>query len=168
MGEPTANGARKSSTEPIGYNESMRKLFVYLLMAFVAIAILFAGFFMTAVNRWLAERRKTRLVTLRSQHQRLGRVVTGLLAKVNEVDQDILYSGADLGDQHSNRFAEACSNLVILSESIPLIEELLEAEEIKKSEEAILKSCRIALNISNDISYVHSVTISLSGQKQVV
>lgn len=146
----------------------MKKFLLLIVMAIVGLGLFLAGYILTLVKKWQAEKRLERLAALRNQHERLTRVVNGLLAKANEVDQDILYSGTSLSDRHSGRLAQACSNLVMLSESIPLIDQLLAAEQVKKSEEAILKSCRIALSISNDISEVHAATISLSSKKEVV
>jgi hypothetical protein len=99
------------------------------------------------VKRWMEQRQQARLTALRAQHERLTRVVNILLEKANEVDQEILYLGTTLPIPETAKLARACSNLVMLSESLPAIDELLVRQEVGKSRDAMLSSCRIAVSI---------------------
>jgi hypothetical protein len=146
----------------------MRKVLLLIIVSIVAFGAIFAGWILAWWKRWQQQQRIAKLAALRAQHERLSRVVNHLLEKANEVDQEILYLGASLPVKETGRLAQACTNLVTLSESLPSIEELLEREELKKGRDAILTSCRIAVSISNDISFVEQSAVRLSGCKQTV
>jgi hypothetical protein len=146
----------------------MLKLLGVLFMAFFMIGIVFAGWIFAYVKRWMERRRQARLASLRAQHQRLTRVVNILLEKANEVDQEILYLGTTLPIPDTAKLAQACSNLVMLSESLPVIDQLLVREELDNSRDAILSSCRIAMSISNDIAVVRHSAVRHAERKQTV
>ena len=146
----------------------MRILLILLIPLLLILAFFFCLtiFYWTVVRRWLQERRKRRLQYLRLQHERLKRVVNGLLDKANEVDQEILYLGEQLDSKSSLMLAQACSTLAGLSESLPQIDRLLTDEELSKSHQAILQSCRIAWRACEHITVVKSAAILISVDKQ--
>ena len=111
-----------------------------------------------AFKTWgfLRERELRQLSYLRSSCLRLRAVVAEMLAKVNELDQSIAYSAADVAADRKALSAKligtTCEDLVNLSESLPLLEELIDGKNRRLAREHLLRSCRMAEKISAELA----------------
>lgn len=137
------------------------------MRVFIALVILVAVFFVCLlfglwwiVSRWLKQRRKRQLAMLDAYSRRLRAVVDGLLARANEVDQDQLYFVQADGAESSRRLGKVCSDLVVLADSLTLIDEQLKSNDVRNCRDSLLKCCRIASYAARELDAVQTAVIS--------
>ena len=93
---------------------------------------------------------KVELKRLRDYNNRLGHVISELLAKTNELDHDRTF--AQLADrQMSESISTTCEQLVTLADSISLIDHLLKAGQLDEGRRDILVTCHAAEAINKRI-----------------
>jgi hypothetical protein len=93
---------------------------------------------------------KAELRRLRDYNNRLGAVISELLSKTNELDQD--RSFAQVADrQLSQTISDTCEQLITLADSISLIEHLLKDGQLDEGRRDLLVTCHAADTINKRI-----------------
>lgn len=87
------------------------------------------------------------LARLRDYTNRVGAVISELLSKANELDQD--RSFAQICDRElSQTISQTCEQLITLADSISLIEHLLKEGRLDEGRRNILVTCNAAETIN--------------------
>lgn len=94
-----------------------------------------------------AEKQHDELQQLRNYHERLRIVLSELLAKANEVDQQTKFIGVP-DRKFSDDLKAACTRLTAIYDALPVIEKLLEARDVRSSRKMLLESTRVATHVS--------------------
>jgi hypothetical protein len=129
----------------------------FMLIAFFAVtmfwlfALLFGARF---IAKRLGRRRKVVIAELHNRRLRLHAVISELMAKANELDQHRQYVVLPANDQTSHRLAAVCQDLVVLSESLPMIENLLKEGNIKHGRRDILIAVNSAVHLNRHLDGV--------------
>ena len=90
---------------------------------------------------------KTEIARLRDYNNRLGVVISELLAKANELDQD--RSFAQIVDRElSQIISSTCEQLITLADSISLIDHLLKDGQLETGRHDLLVTCHAADTIN--------------------
>lgn len=97
---------------------------------------------------------------LGAYHRRLQVVVDRLLARANEVDQDQEFLPEHSGAEASKRLGKVCSDLVVLTDSLNLIDEQIKARDVRGSKESLLQCCRVASHSARELDAVRAVLIT--------
>lgn len=130
-----------------------------IIIALLAIVILT----FTASRIWSAPRSRARRQALLSNSQeRLKTITAELLEKANDIDQHLIYRG-DGGDgtrAEKAKLGTAMGDLVILSETLPVIDQLLEEDKLDDCNQMLSASLRLAEKIRRSISDI-KYTIAL-------
>ncbi len=93
---------------------------------------------------------KTEIARLRDYNNRMGRVISELLAKANELDQD--RSFAQIVDRElSQTISQTCEQLITLADSLSLIEHLLKEGKLDTGRHDLLVTCHAADTIHKRI-----------------
>ena len=93
---------------------------------------------------------KAELRRLRDYNNRLGVVISELLSKTNELDQDRTF--AQIADRHlSQTISDTCEQLITLADSISLIEHLLKDGQLDEGRRDLLVTCHAADTINKRI-----------------
>lgn len=132
------------------------------LMAFVVLIVCLAGvgaglalfFGWHVLNNYLQERRKRHLIELALYHRRLAAVVNGLLSRADEIDQEQRYSAVLQAPELSRRLGKACSDLVVLGDSLPAIDSQIKSGEVRMARQLLLSSCRVAVKLSRELTAI--------------
>jgi hypothetical protein len=103
------------------------------------------------VSAWAKQRRQEEMSNLRYYHKRVSVLVSEMLAKANELDQHRLYVLANPDTQFSHKLATACQDLVVLSESLPMIEHLLDGGQIRIGRRDLLATLHSANRINQHL-----------------
>jgi hypothetical protein len=83
------------------------------------------------------------IVRLRDYNRRLKTVVSELLAKINELDQERLFSQT-ADSAFSQIISQSCEQLVTLGDALLLVEHQLDEGRLEESRRNILSSCTAA------------------------
>jgi AcrR family transcriptional regulator len=102
---------------------------------------------------YFRDRKKRQLEMVHEYQERLRTIIMELLAKADEVDQQSKYLGVP-STEWAEELRRACSDLVKLGDRLPEIERLIEEENIRGAREAVLESCRKAVQISRQLDHV--------------
>jgi hypothetical protein len=122
-----------------------------------AIAIMLVILFLVAwrkITIYIEERRLSQLHELRHATQRLRTVVAELLANVNELDQGGKYLIEKSDNDWSRRLGVTCQELVSLGDSLPLVDQLLDHQNVSAGREGLLRSCRMASKIVLEVDEI--------------
>jgi hypothetical protein len=130
-----------------------------ILLALVIFVFLFVW---QKYSAWAKQRRREELVNLRSFHSRLSVLLSELLAKANELDQHRLYVVANPDPQFSNKIAASCQDLVILSESLPMIEHLLDAGHLTTGRRDLMAALHSATKVNQHLEGMQTQLKALS------
>ena len=84
---------------------------------------------------------------MREYNERLKNVVSELLARADESDQQSKYAGVQ-SEQWSQQLRNACTALVKLGDELPTIDRFLAEENVKAARETILDCCKTAAGIA--------------------
>ena len=120
------------------------------------------------VVHYLEARRKENLNRLQAYLDRLRRVVTSLLAQADEVDQESKFAGRDLGIEWSRRLAKTCNDLVVLSESLALIDQELRSSNVRASRDSLLRSCRLASHLARELKTMKRIATAPPSQSKTI
>jgi hypothetical protein len=113
-----------------------------------------------------ASYRAKEIASMRVYRKRLQTVVSELLSRANDLDQAAKYLPADKAARVSENVGKVCEELIRLGETLPLIDELLAEENIKDGRDGILRTCRMASKISQDMHLVEEQELKLIGYKR--
>ncbi len=106
-------------------------------------------------GQFLGNDTKAELKRLRDYNSRLGAVISELLAKTNELEQDRTF--AQLADrQLSQTISDTCEQLITLADSISLIEHLLKDGHLDEGRQDLLVTCNAADTINKRIEGLRS------------
>ncbi|HMP53544.1 MAG TPA: hypothetical protein PKD05_18490 [Candidatus Melainabacteria bacterium] len=120
-----------------------------IIIALLAIVILT----FTASRIWSAPRsRARRLALLSNSQERLKTITAELLEKANDIDQHLAYRGVDGTRAEKAKLGTAMGDLVILSETLPIIDQLLEEDKLDDCNQMLSASLRLAEKIRRSIS----------------
>lgn len=129
----------------------------FMLIAFLAVTMFWLVVLLYGA-RYISERfgrrRKVVIAELHNRRLRLHAVLSELMAKANELDQHRKYVVLPANDQSSHRLAAVCQDLVVLSESLPMIEQLLKEGNIKHGRRDILIAINSAAHLSRHLEGV--------------
>lgn len=129
----------------------------FMLIALLAVTMfwLFALWFGARfIAKRLGRRRKVIIAELHNRRLRLHAVISELMAKANELDQHRQYVVLPANDQTSHRLAAVCQDLVVLSESLTMIENLLKEGNIKHGRRDILIAVNSAVHLNRHLDGV--------------
>ena len=129
-----------------------------MLIAFLAVASIWLaifGFGFKFIADRFGRRRKVVLAELHDRRLRLHLVVSELMARANELDQHRQYVVLPVEDQSSHRLAAVCQDLVVLSESLPMIEHQLKEGNIKHGRRNILHAINSAAHLNRHLDGVN-------------
>lgn len=134
---------------------------VVRIILIALLLITFFGFIVLALiwrqlSKYLEQRRLRQLSQMHSYNRRLKLIVSELLAKANDIDQESKYISQTPDHNWSQRLLASCSDLVVLGNSLHLIEHKLGEGNVKESRESILSSCRIAVRVSTELDGLES------------
>lgn len=128
-----------------------------IIIALLAIVILT----FTASRIWSGPRsRARRLALLSNSQERLKTITAELLEKANDIDQHLAYRGVDGTLAEKAKLGTAMGDLVILSETLPIIDQLLEEDKLDDCNQMLSASLRLAEKIRRSISDI-KYTIAL-------
>ncbi|HEY9775646.1 MAG TPA: hypothetical protein V6C81_17920 [Planktothrix sp.] len=102
---------------------------------------------------YFRDRRRRRLEQIEEYHERLRSVISELLAKADEVDQQGKYLGVPSAEW-THILRAACSELVKLGDDLPKIEKMLEEQDLNGARDTVLESCRKASKISRQLDSI--------------
>lgn len=120
-----------------------------IIIALLAIVILT----FTASRIWSGPRsRARRLALLSNSQERLKTITAELLEKANDIDQHLAYRGVDGTRAEKAKLGTAMGDLVILSETLPIIDQLLEEDKLDDCNQMLSASLRLAEKIRRSIS----------------
>lgn len=120
-----------------------------IIIALLAIVILT----FTASRIWSGPRsRARRLALLSNSQERLKTITAELLEKANDIDQHLAYRGVDGTLAEKAKLGTAMGDLVILSETLPIIDQLLEEDKLDDCNQMLSASLRLAEKIRRSIS----------------
>lgn len=81
------------------------------------------------------------------------------------MDQNSKFIETSVTQEWSRKLGNACDELVQLSETLPLIEQLLERKNISAGHDGILRACRMAEKISRELKEIRGAEPKLLGDK---
>ncbi len=110
--------------------------------------VLLALYLGRTISNWLKQRKEADLANLRTYHQRLTVLISELLAKANDLDQHQLYVFSAGNPQFSNNLASICQELVVLTDSLPVIGGILADGHVGQSRQDLLASVKTAAFIN--------------------
>ncbi len=123
----------------------------------VMAGVLAVGFLCILFCAWrfvrgiLEERRQRQLVVLRAYNKRLHAIVERLLARADEIDQEQKYLPVPAGGNNSTRLARACSELVVLGDSLKMLDVLAESGDLRRLRADLLRCCRVAARLAREL-----------------
>jgi hypothetical protein len=127
----------------------------FLLFAFIAFCIVCSvtGIFVLGLSwhkiaGYLKARRERDLIALRGYHGRLSLVVSELLSRANELDQQSKYLPAETEAEWNRVYEKLGRALVLMGDTLTLIRERLEEKNVKSGREVTLLLCREATWVS--------------------
>jgi len=106
------------------------------------------------------------IASMRTYRGRLQGIVSELLSQANDLDQAAKYLPADKAARVSKNVGKVCEELIRLGDTLPLIDELLEEENVKDGKDGILRTCRMAAKISQDMKLVEEQELKLIDYKK--
>jgi hypothetical protein len=127
-------------------------VFVLICSALSGLASLFClAFFYHKITRYLALKRERQLVALRSYHGRLSMVISELLSRANEIDQQSKYLPAETDAEWGVVFQKLGKELVLMGDSLTIVHEHIRLQDVKASREVTLLICRKAVQVSRQL-----------------
>jgi hypothetical protein len=127
----------------------------FLLFAFIAFCIICSitgiivlGLSWHKVAGYLKARRERDLIALRGYHGRLSLVVSELLSRANELDQQSKYLPAETEAEWNRVYEKLGRALVLMGDTLTIIKERLEEKNVKSGREVTLLLCREATWVS--------------------
>lgn len=127
-------------------------VFVLICSALSGLASLFClAFFYHKITRYLALKRERQLVSLRSYHGRLSMVISELLSRANEIDQQSKYLPAETDAEWGVVFQKLGKELVLMGDSLTIVHEHIRLKDVKASREVTLLICRKAVQVSRHL-----------------
>lgn len=129
-----------------------------LLFAFIAFCIFCSvagvvvlGLSWHRIARYLKARRERDLIAIQSYHGRLSLVVSELLARANELDQQSKYLPAETEAEWNRVYEKLGRALVLMGDTLSIIKERLEEKNVKGGREVTLLLCREATWVSRSL-----------------
>jgi hypothetical protein len=89
---------------------------------------------------------------LTSMTRRLQQAVAELLARADDLDQDLRFMGGKTRPETSNRVAKACGDLALLQDAVKVIEDRIASQDLKKAQEDLIISLGVANKLSEEIN----------------
>jgi hypothetical protein len=123
-----------------------------ILLAFIAglLALSFFGYY--KVRSLIAKKRARELSQLKEYHQRLHIIVSELLSKANELDQESKYLNQPVDTKWSYSLAATCTELVELSNVLITIDTLITSRDIKETRKNIIQCLHISHRLHRQLS----------------
>ena len=137
----------------------------FLFVTFFWLFLLLAGW--RFITNKLRNRRKSAIADLRAYRNRAHIVVSELMARANELDQHRHYVVLPADSQVSHKLAAVCQDLVVLSESLPMIDNLLKEGNIKHGRRDMLITLNAATQLNRHLDGV-SQQLKLASDEQVM
>ena len=100
------------------------------------------------ISLYLKARRERNLLSLRHYHGRLSLVVSELLSRANEIDQQSKYLPAETEAEWSAIYEKLGRALVLMGDTLVIIKEHVEQKNVKGGREVTLLLCREATWVS--------------------
>ncbi len=97
---------------------------------------------------YLKARRERDLLTIRHYHSRLSLVISELLSRANEIDQQSKYLPAETEAEWSALYEKLGRALVLMGDTLVIIKEHVEHKNVKGGREVTLLLCREATWVS--------------------
>lgn len=119
------------------------------------------------VGSFFVERRKRELAHLHLNYARLKNLVSELLARANEADEQAAYMAVN-DSRRARKLRSICDELVLLSDTLPEIESLLAEERIKPSREAITRSVHAIEAIAKQIEEIQLIEPRLIDERPLI
>lgn len=116
---------------------------VFALVGLVAVALTWHK-----IALFLSARRERHLLSMKQYHSRLSIVVSELMARANEIDQQSKYLPAETEKEWSAGYERIGGALVVMGDALVLIQERVEEKNVKSAREMILLLCREASLVS--------------------
>ena len=95
--------------------------------------------------------RSRRLASLSDSQERLKVVVAELLERANDLDQHLQYTGANSGEAPL-KLKSALEDLVILSETLPTIDQLIKERRVDDCNQMLSASSLLAEKVNNRLA----------------
>jgi hypothetical protein len=126
------------------------------LLFFLLFALIVLLFVWRQISKFFAQRRSQQVLLMQSYHQRLKPIVSELLAKANDIDQESKYLTGGVEQNWSSQLVLACSELIVLGDSLTCIEHSLDEGNIRQSKENLLSSLKIAVKVSRELDFLRA------------
>lgn len=98
--------------------------------------------------------KKATLIALEIHRRKLAKLVGDLLSKADEIDQDSKFGTLKLPKPASEKLAEACRELSLLSETIDQIDVVIKKGRVPEAEDALVRALNIATHLSNKLNEI--------------
>ncbi len=129
-----------------------------LLFAFIAFCIfcsvagvIVLGLSWHKIARYLKLRRERDLAAIRSYHSRLSLVVSELLARANELDQQSKYLPAETEAEWNRVYEKLGRALVLMGDTLIIIKQRVDEKNVRSGREVTLLLCREATWVSRSL-----------------
>ncbi len=100
------------------------------------------------ISLFLKARRERDLLALRHYHSRLSLVISELLSRANEIDQQSKYLPAETEAEWSTSYEKLGRALVLMGDTLVIIKEHVDQKNVKGGREVTLLLCREATWVS--------------------
>lgn len=100
------------------------------------------------ITLFLKARRERDLLAIRSYHSRLSLVVSELLARANEIDQQSKYLPAETEAEWSKIYEKLGRALVLMGDTLVIIKDHVDQKNVKGGREVTLLLCRESIWVS--------------------
>lgn len=103
------------------------------------------------IARYLKLRRERDLAAIRSYHSRLSLVVSELLARANELDQQSKYLPAETEAEWNRVYEKLGRALVLMGDTLIIIKQRVDEKNVRSGREVTLLLCREATWVSRSL-----------------
>ena len=128
-----------------------------LLLALFALIVI--ATFLYRRNRLAKEKPEYTLLVLEQDRQRLQVIMSKLLTRVDELDQQQKYSGCSVSQDWQARMASTCADLAALGDIVSNIEQLIKAKNIERARSSLSESCDLAAHLMRKLKETESATL---------
>lgn len=138
----------------VNFNLVTDLLFGFTVGFFVALALVILSLVGLAIWRRLISDSKSSLSNLVDSQIRLQNIVSELLARANEADQDLAYLSSKVDKKYTVRLSAICSKLVSLGDSLVDIEADIKSKNAAAARSKLSENVEAAKQLSTDLQII--------------
>lgn len=135
-------------------------LFIASFLVFGLVGLITLALTWRKIAGYLNARRERDLISMRHYHLRLSLVISELLAKANEIDQQAKYLPSETESEWNKTYDKLGRALVLMGDTLIIIKERIDEKNVKGSREVTLLLCREAVWVSKRLLVFESRMIT--------